>query len=592
MKNSLCKKIINYYNYNRTPIWGTIILFLISVIWLSNSIAEVPIMDFWRYINDLTEKVFMGEFSFNDMWSTMGGHREGFAYLMIAFNIRYLKLNLNLWTYLGSFVTLVTCVAIYAYYNKSVIIGDIKIDKVKKILFLFFPFILFSFNQWEIYTLPFAFSFTLRRLFYLIMFFLIEKIILDYDSVKKYNFEIVVFLLFLVLFISGGYLPALIGAIVFCFLLDSVLNYKDRKYIPKRYIILTLIMMIGLIIYTIGLSGINENGQEIKNMFSLDLFKGIFIMLGSSIVDTLFADRYGINLVLFIGIIVSLIYLISLILFFHKKMWRYTYLPILLIVYSGINILVIYFARAGIYGIGYLISSRYSCETICGIIGIVYILIYTFIDEYSNLEKNKFIDVTRLIGLTLIFLILSASYSAEYAFSSNRKEYMKNLIVMMKNIEDYTDEDLEVFQANDPVMVRNGIKLMKKYNLGIFKYENNEVSSNNIGYKTTDFKKIYGIWDDSWIAPKSKFKIETKEKGMVICRGYYPYNITEGLTGNIYINGTPTKFTIDNNNFIIEVMAEKNSIVDVEIVCDFKDEVSNGEDLREKSFVLVDLEGN
>lgn len=585
MKQDRFTKLKDYYDNNKIQILGTLAIFTVSIIWLSNSIAEVPIMDFWRYIDELTEKVFRGEFSFNDMWNTMGGHREGFAYLMVAFNIRYLKLNLNLWTYVGSVITLVTCILIYIYYDKSIITRDIKSERIKKILFLFIPFILFSFNQWEIYTLPFAFSFTLRRLLYLIMFLLTEKIILDYDSVKKYNFEIALFLMFLILFISGGYLPALIGSIFFVFLLDSILNYKNNKCIPKRYIVITSIMIIGLIIYTIGLEGINENGQKLQNMFSMDLFRGIFIMLGSSIVDTLFIDRFGINIALFIGIIVSFIYLLSISLFFYKKMWKNTYLPIFLIAYSGINILVIYFARSGIYGTGYLIASRYSCETIYGIMGIVYILIYTFLKRNPDLKKNSFIHVSRTIGLSLIFFILLSSYAAEYVFAPNRKEYKNNLIDMMSNIEDYTDEELVGFQANDPDMVRNGIKLMKKYNLGVFKY------SENTDYNITDYEKVDGIWDDNWIAPISRFKIVTKEKGSIVCTGYYPYDIIEGLTGTIYIDNNPNKFTIDSNNFSIEVNAPQNSIVNVKIVCDFKGKVNNDEDLREKSFVLVNLEG-
>lgn len=39
----------------------------------------------------------------------------------------------------------------------------------------------------------------------------------------------------------------------------------------------------------------------------------------------------------------------------------------------------------------------------------------------------------------------------------------------MHNINDISDEQLSGFQSN-PNLVRNGVALMKKYKLGVFKY--------------------------------------------------------------------------------------------------------------------------
>ena len=58
----------------------------------------------------------------------------------------------------------------------------------------------------------------------------------------------------------------------------------------------------------------------------------------------------------------------------------------------------------------------------------------------------------------------------EIKIQNYRKIYCDNLINMMLNIEEYSDDELAVFQAGDPNLVRDGVELMKKYKLGIFHY--------------------------------------------------------------------------------------------------------------------------
>lgn len=470
MEEKCYKRIKNYYDYNRLPIWMILIIFILSVVWISCSTANVPVMDFWRYICDLTTKVFRGEFSFSDMWQTMGGHREGFAYLLIALNIRYLHLNLSLWIYIGLILTLISCIFLYNYYKK-VIITDYNRNgsyDISKILFFIIPLVLFCFNQWEIFTLAFSFSFALRRALYLLMFVLMEKVIFNYNSIKKYMFEIIVLLLFIMLFISGGYLPAFVGAIIFCFILDSIFNYREKGFVPKQYCFITLVIVFSMIVYSLGLSGVPQD-TDILNIFSVELIKGILIMLGSSVVDTSYVDNLGINFSIYIGIIILVIYLFALFLYFYTKMWKKTYVPIMLILYSGINIFIINFARASKFGSSYLSSSRYSYETIMGIIGVSCILIRYMLSVNFKTKKSKVSIV--LIGIISIMLL--SSYVAEFRMAKFRKSYQNNLIDIMYNIDSYSDDELSVFQANEPEQVRNGVKLMRDYNLGVFKYLNN-----------------------------------------------------------------------------------------------------------------------
>ncbi len=597
MKECSFGKVRNYYDDNRVPILGVAIISIISVIWLSNSTANVPIMDYWRDINELTEKVFRGEFSFNDMWTSLAGHRGGFAYLFIALNIRYLGMNTLIGIYLGLFVNIITSILLYIYYKKKVLCLE-KNEKLKKILFLLVPIALFSFNQWEIYTLAFSFSFALRRLLYFITFLIIEKIILKYDSIKKYMFEILIYLLVIMLFMSGGYLPAFIGSILFCFIINTVLNFKQSKKISKQYLIITCVMILGLIIYMKDLAGISENGQSIMNLvkgiFNGSLFKGIFIMLGSSVIDSLSGDKFGtIRVFVSSGFIVFLIYLLSLWIYFSKKMWERTYIPLFLMAYTGINIIVIYYARSGIHGIEYLSSSRYSCETILGVIGVMHILIeHVLTTDFKFIkEKRKafILCIASIMSLLILITTLLSSYAEEFLFASYRKNYQNTLVDMMLNIDDYTDAELSVFQANKPEQVRNGIYLMKKYKLGVFRNFDNEKYSQIIGSTLEKSKKISGIWNDGWLAKESKIKIATRQDGKIFIKGYYPFEITDSLTVTIYVNDIAHKFKIDQQNFNLEVSAPKNDIVTLKFYCDFEQQASKL-DSRMVTFILNRLE--
>ena len=60
---------------------------------------------------------------------------------------------------------------------------------------------------------------------------------------------------------------------------------------------------------------------------------------------------------------------------------------------------------------------------------------------------------------------------AELKRAPYRKQYDDNLIQMMFQIEEYPDDELYLFQANSPEMVRSGIDIMKKYHLGVFRGE-------------------------------------------------------------------------------------------------------------------------
>jgi len=113
----------------------------------------------------------------------------------------------------------------------------------------------------------------------------------------------------------------------------------------------------------------------------------------------------------------------------------------------------------------------------------------------------------------------------------------------------------------------------------------------NIGNDIISAEKISGYYSDGWVSTISNFKIRTQDSGLVVIVGYYPGEITDNLTGTIYINDIPTKFTILENIFTVSVTAPKNQEVLVHIENNFTFEHDIRKDIRELCFVLNELNG-
>jgi len=102
---------------------------------------------------------------------------------------------------------------------------------------------------------------------------------------------------------------------------------------------------------------------------------------------------------------------------------------------------------------------------------------------------------------------------------------------------------------------------------------------------------IAGYYADGWVEKESAFKIHTQNQGKIILKGYYPNEITGNEIVTIRVNGNSVKtLNLDNKIFQIEVAADANSDITVEISNNFNIVPSNA-DIRQLSFILSSAEG-
>ena len=112
-----------------------------------------------------------------------------------------------------------------------------------------------------------------------------------------------------------------------------------------------------------------------------------------------------------------------------------------------------------------MVASRYVVESSIGLVGMIWMTYALFGDAAKNwLMACKVVTAPLLCILMMLCVIKVETGIAPY-----RKIYYENLADMMRNIDDYADEELGAFQANSPDDVRYCIEFFKENGLSIFK---------------------------------------------------------------------------------------------------------------------------
>lgn len=463
-------------------IWPLLIIFAyITIIIISRisyvltATANVPIMDYWRYIVQFVEKLFQEGITFADLWIPQEGatHRAiGVPIICFLLNVKYFALDTQIEIVAGVFATAVNCLfLLWAFLKKMKWENNIA-----KCGFVLIVSCMYNINQWEIMTLEFSLGFAVRQLLILIALFIYDE--LQKGNQKSYKLIAYVFFMCCVACLTGSYGPAVLGAMFFVFLIQFfvVKENKGRICVQSGMMMLAFAIVSFLFFCGIG-GGISQNsGTNLIDMiFDGRIFKAVFIMLGSSVLhnaSSVVAE--SMNNVLCIGVVLFVLYIIAIFIFFKRKMYEITYVPIMLMAYTAGSILVIAFGRLQEFDLSYLVASRYVCETTLGLVGIVWIFIYeVYCILYVN-RKNKekgilpiFKMLVYIIGTGFIMVNLQISYNIEMTTAPYRRIYYENLIEKMISAETITDEDASKFQSSK-VFVEEGIEIMKKYKLGVF----------------------------------------------------------------------------------------------------------------------------
>jgi hypothetical protein len=368
----------------------------VNVVWLS-----------WFSHIPLVEKYFSHTLRLKDFITRYGEHGMlGYNFIFI-FNLIFFKLNTLFDAYLNVFVVFLTAIIVYKNYKETI---NFNSSLLNKIFFIPLIFILFSVTQQSSGSMETQVRIGL--LCFLFTCFLIN----NYLFKKKPNklFEIIIFLIISINIFGTLYSLAWVMGIFLALLIKS---YKDKK-IDKNcvFIILSIIILFSLYLFEYNFfpeSSIKNSPSILKCILlilthPIDYSKWLFAYLGSSTLGrTLLEDRIIKYEFIFLlnGIFIFCLYIYTFCIFLISKMYKKTYLPIIMLCYTFFVGVLIMIGRQ--YAWDWGTNYWYAVHTKFGIAACIWILIFKIKSKISLTKKQKlkFFIVNNYPNLILIFIV-------------------------------------------------------------------------------------------------------------------------------------------------------------------------------------------
>lgn len=439
---------------------------ILMFIYISESSSNVPIMDYWTYLNALADKTFNEGVAFYDLYSNNGVHRTPLQLFLFIINLKLFSWDTQVSMYLGVLVTSISILVVFRHLCKF-----ITKELFKRIAFVLIVLCMYSLGPYEIITQEFYTSFAIRVLSFIIGFIMIETYVRDDNKLLDGTlFLLLTYNAIVFLFIGGMYSFAYISAICGVYLLHLLLEYKDSKLSKEKLINFIFFVVMMAIIAFVYLNGIDFSALE-KSTVDISIVKIIktFLLLTGG---SLFGSYIQVSYAYILGTIIILLNLYFVVIYIYKKTYKDTYFPLYLYIYYFLFYLMLYVGRSG-YGEEYFLSPRYILDSSLMILSLIFITVINLHQIYcssSLLKSDKLKGVVCLISLLFVLSGILYCDNKEKQISLHRKIYCNNLIDKMRNLHDVSDVELSGFQSN-PNLVRNGVDLMKKYKLGVFKFD-------------------------------------------------------------------------------------------------------------------------
>lgn len=456
-------KMMNCLKENGFYISVLFIAVILMSIYISESSSNVPIMDYWTYLNALADKTFNGGVAFHDLYSNNGVHRTPLQLLLFVINLKLFSWDTQVSMYLGVFITSISIFVMYRYLCKF-----ITNEYFKRIAFVLIVLCMYSLGPYEIITQEFYTSFAIRILSFLVGIVMIESYIRDENKLLDGTlFLLITYNAIVFLFIGGMYSFAYISAICGVYLLHLLLEYKDLKLSKEKLINFIFFVVMMAIIAFVYLNGIDFSALE-KSTVDISVVKIIktFLLLTGG---SLFGSYIQVSYAYILGTIIILLNLYFVVMYIYKKTYKDTYFPLYLYIYYFLFYLMLYVGRSG-YGEEYFLSPRYILDSSLMILSLIFITVINLHQIYCSSSQIKSDKLKGVVCLISLFFVLSGIIfcdNQEKKISVHRKIYCNNLIDKMHNINDISDEQLSGFQSN-PNLVRNGVALMKKGSITFF----------------------------------------------------------------------------------------------------------------------------
>lgn len=375
--------------------------------------------------------------------------------------------------------------------------------------YLLLMFLLFSLNKWEMLTNGTGWCHFLAFWGFYYHYLVLDRVWekrgrerageLSLEEKKKDNRDRRLLMLLpwvLTLGAAGPYCGAYSAVLLLAYGIGFLLDWKDEKKADWRYGIYALHVFVPLLLYLIsnsftvqeyaGATGrsVGEVLSDNAALFPKFLIKGFSSMvLGEEAMMTYLARlNRGMALGYLAGCLVLSGYLLALGMQVYYRIYQKTILPLMFILWGGMNHLLVLAARWIFENSDYGMSSRYALQYQVGVLG----MLLTFAlagkwekdrnrkKEAKESKKRQGIRVCWLAALGLSGILLCGNLCTtwrEIKTAPYRKEYAMEVEKMALHYQDVPDDELESrFQyRHGPEKIRRALGILEEQGWNVYR---------------------------------------------------------------------------------------------------------------------------
>jgi len=580
----------NFCKKHKLEILCLTIFSLGYVVFCNYLMIELPHMSWFEQM-PLVSSYYESTLTFSKLSNSYSEHGMLGYNILFLLNVIVFKLTTFFDVYINDInVTIVGFISIYYCRKYS---KDTKSIMYKVCVILIS---LFAFNFMQLSSGAMETQVRLGVLFFVISTIMINKILTQDISLK--------FLISttLIIFVSINIFGTLysFAAIPILFIITLISYIKYKKVSQKNIIILST-YLICIVIYFIQYSLIGKG--EMKSGTLSDLIfqllkhpkyfvEGMLAYNASTILGyPVYVDKIlSNNIYLFIGLIITLIFIYAIYRFIKTKMYIKTYLPILFIAYSFFVFILVIIGRNN-DDWGWYVSFWYTVHTKFAAIGTILIFSYDI-----STSKHR-IKILNLVFISILFCGIVYGNCVELRRVPYERQYYleKQPYLFAENINELpVDQNGNTPLLHTPQMTMNSINILKKYRLSVYRYydayEKMQINTGKLNNVTLEnYKILKGVFDDKWTERTVELLVPVKSEGKIIINGYYPKNITGNEKIKVFANDKYLMdYTITNTNFTIEIPQTPNSNARIKLESNFSFK-ADAPDIRELSFILLDI---
>ncbi|MFZ5907489.1 MAG: hypothetical protein ACOYVJ_08810 [Nitrospirota bacterium] len=473
MKKS-AKNIANSFSlyfgevYQRIALSACMLLLYASVplyAWYTQA-STIVSRDQWHHLTMLT-RYFNGDFKPSLLLLSHGEHAQLAYNLWFFLNGIFLGLNTRLELFLGLIFLGVFLLVLYKEFSLS--LNDVNSKIQRQILFFPILLIALSFNQQVSFNyslLSFVgFGNALLRMIFLSL--LNQYLIQEQTSVFVLPVMAFVFLVLGIGFAGGGWVINL-GAAFLIFFAWVIVHRPDKRRIFSLGAVLFCLAGLSYYVYSLcsprGSVASSADGVShiVQNMDQAGIY--VLLLLANSILDINALGKSNLMGIAYTaGVMLLIAYLLAVFAFFKTKMWEKTYIPLFMIFYLWLIILALLVHRFPGFGVANAASPRYATALQIGLLGVIWIFIFSM----RNMESGVF--NFNKIGWRILLLTTFLLYGLHFKSAVKAAPVFRNFHEKAKQIvlqEKFENRSVVCPNVN---LCRQGIVTLKEHQLNVYR---------------------------------------------------------------------------------------------------------------------------